>query len=1302
MTSRIEVDAITDEGQVAQTPASASPDVGDPLRSMRVVKWLTRLFVYPGVTALIPLDHAISGLTWQQAISVHVGGFIIATIAIEIAFGQAFKLRKHAAYPNMLVMELGEAQTVDAAAQHALPVLNRLLGVRASFIALAGDEAEHSVASAFGMSRTDAQRYLQAGASSIREATHIQQPVLWEPDGTKSAEVRLNGDERLFFIPVVALQQPIGVLAVVGRKGNRDLKDGELMSNIGSALGLSLENLRQKQDLSESEKRFRTVVTNTQVVLFAIDREGTFTLSEGKGLDALGLKAGEAVGLSVFDVYRDQPQILENIRRGLAGESFAAIVDVGGLAFETQYAPVRDHNGEVVGLTGVATDITERMRAEEALRESETRFRTLVESTFEGIAISEGGKVLEANESFATMFGYESAEVIGLSPLEMTTPASAELIMKHIRSGFAKPYEITGVKKDGTTFDIEVVGKDCLYQGRNARVTAFHDITERKRAEETLRESEEKFRTLAETSAAATFIFQGTRLRYVNSATEALTGYDREELLTMNFWDVMHPDSRELVKQRGLARQRGEPVSRRYEAKLLTKNGEERWADFAVGVIEFEGKPAVLGTAFDVTERKQAEDALRESEEKYRDLVENMSEILYALDKDGRITYVSPVVEQLGGYTPSELIGRLFTEFIHPDDLMPLVESFQRTVSGNLEPSEFRIFTKSGEIRWVRTSSQPVFEGDRVIGLRAVMMDITERKRAEETLREREETLRATIESTEDGILVVGSNGQIAYANARLAKMWRIPKDVLETSDRDKVLTSVMDQLQEPEAFLARARELNHTPDESFDELVFKDGRIFERLSRPLTSEEAPGRVFSFRDITERKRAEDTIKHMAYHDSLTDLPNRALFEDRLTVALAQVRRKRRMAAVMFLDLDRFKVVNDTVGHALGDRLLQSVAERLTGLVRDGDTVARVGGDEFTLLLQEVGRAEEVAEVAERVLDALRQPWVLNGHEFRITTSIGIAMFPNDGEDVDSLLSNADTAMYRAKDQGRDNYKLYTPAMNARIVERLALENSLRHGLERGEFLVYYQPQVDIASGKIVGMEALVRWQHPERGLVFPAEFIPVAEETGLIVPLGAWVLRTACAQNKAWQAAGFPPMRVAVNLSARQFQQRDLIEVVDEVLKETGLEARWLQLEITEGMAMQDVESNIAVLRELREMGVQIAIDDFGTGHSSLSYLSRLPIDVIKIDQSFVQDLTTDPNGAAIARSIIVMAHNLKLRVIAEGVETEEQLAFLKKRRCDEMQGYLFSKPAPAEAFEEMLRQGGRTSRARGPVEASR
>lgn len=443
-------------------------------------------------------------------------------------------------------------------------------------------------------------------------------------------------------------------------------------------------------------------------------------------------------------------------------------------------------------------------------------------------------------------------------------------------------------------------------------------------------------------------------------------------------------------------------------------------------------------------------------------------------------------------------------------------------------------------------------------------------------------------------------------------------------------------------------------------------------------------------EITERKRAEETVRHRAYHDALTDLPNRTLFKDRLTLALAQARRNQHMLAVMFLDLDRFKVVNDTAGHVGGDRLLQGVGDQLKGLVRDGDTVARVGGDEFTLLLPKITRVEDAVEIAQGILEAFRRLRVVAGHEFHITTSIGITIYPTDDGDAEALLRNADIAMYRAKEEGRSNFQVYAPAMNTQILERLALENDLRHGLEREEFVVYYQPQVNISTGQIVGTEALVRWQHPERGLVSPMEFIPVAEETGLIVPLGEWVLHAACAQNKAWQEAGHPSLRVAVNLSAWQFQQRNLTERVAQVLKETGLDPHWLQLEVTEGDAMQDVDFAIKTLRELKEMGVQIAIDDFGTGHSALNYLSRFPIDVVKIDRSFVCDLTIDANDAEIASTIIVMAHNLNLEVIAEGVETEEQLAFLRQRQCDEMQGYLFSKPVPAEELEEMLAQGKR------------
>ncbi|MCH8050478.1 MAG: EAL domain-containing protein [Chloroflexi bacterium] len=415
--------------------------------------------------------------------------------------------------------------------------------------------------------------------------------------------------------------------------------------------------------------------------------------------------------------------------------------------------------------------------------------------------------------------------------------------------------------------------------------------------------------------------------------------------------------------------------------------------------------------------------------------------------------------------------------------------------------------------------------------------------------------------------------------------------------------------------------------------------------------------------------------------------------DRLTLALAQVRREKETLAVMFLDLDPFEAVNDTAGHTEGDRLLQSASERLWGLIREGDTVARVGGDEFAILLSGISQVEGAVAVSKRILKDFRRPWVLDGHEFHVTTSVGIAMYPDDGEDAETLLKNADAAMCRAKEQGRYGFQLYTPAMNVAVLERIALENDLRQALEREDFVLHYQPQVNVSSGRIVGMEALLRWQHPERGLVLPMEFIPVAEETGLILPLGEWVLRTACVQNKAWQEAGLPSMRVAVNLSARQFQSRELVNTVTKILEETGLDPDCLQLEITEGDAMQDTEFTAKVLHDLKVMGVQIVIDDFGTGHSSLSYLARFPIDALKIDRSFVGSLPVDQSAAAITAAIITLAHSLNLSVIAEGVETEEQLAFLKERKCDEFQGYLFSKPWPAEAFEAILSRGKRRAR---------
>ncbi|GMR19459.1 MAG: hypothetical protein BMS9Abin36_0054 [Gammaproteobacteria bacterium] len=440
-----------------------------------------------------------------------------------------------------------------------------------------------------------------------------------------------------------------------------------------------------------------------------------------------------------------------------------------------------------------------------------------------------------------------------------------------------------------------------------------------------------------------------------------------------------------------------------------------------------------------------------------------------------------------------------------------------------------------------------------------------------------------------------------------------------------------------------------------------------------------------FNDITEQKKNEERLAHQAYHDALTNLPNRLLFHDRLNMALAYAQRNDTMLAVLFLDLDRFKNINDSLGHSVGDRLLQGVAERLTHSVRQEDTVARMGGDEFTILLPHTPHTSSVAEVAEKILDTLKRPLHVCGHELFVTASIGISIYPGDTRQAESLMKNADTAMYRAKERGGNNYQFYAPAMNTRALERLTLENKLRHALEREQFLLYYQPQMHLGTGQIVGAEALLRWRTEEGELISPAEFIPLLEETGLIIPVGAWVLQQACMQNGAWQAAGYHPLRIAVNLSARQFGQGDLVSQVLDCLAKAGLQASHLELEITESIMMDAAHAEM--LEAFKRAGLQLAVDDFGTGYSSLSYLKQLPVDTIKIDRSFIRNAAHDSADAAIVKTIITLAHDLKRKVIAEGVETHEQLALLRSLGCDEIQGYLLSRPLAAEVLPAWLDQ---------------
>lgn len=569
-----------------------------------------------------------------------------------------------------------------------------------------------------------------------------------------------------------------------------------------------------------------------------------------------------------------------------------------------------------------------------------------------------------------------------------------------------------------------------------------------------------------------------------------------------------------------------------------------------------------------------------------------------------------------------------------------------------------------------------------------------ERKAVEDALYIERERALVTLNSIGDGVLCTDISGKISYLNlvAESLTGWRredaIGKplgEVFQIIDGGSRKTS-----RDP---LEMAMEQNRTVGLTTNcVLVRRDGfeSAIEDSAAPIHDRTGSiiGAVIVFHDVSAARAISLRMSHSAQHDMVTNLPNRMLLNDRINQAISLAHRQKRPIAVLFMDLDRFKYINDSLGHAVGDQLLQSVSKRLLAGVRGSDTVSRQGGDEFVILLSEIASPEDAGKSARKLLHLLGASHAIEGHDLHIGASIGISIYPKDGEEADTLIKNADTAMYHAKENGRNNFQFFETDMNRRAVERQSLESGLRHALDRNEFLLHYQPKVSLKTGEITGVEALIRWQHPDRGLVAPAQFVPIAEDCGLIVPIGRWVLRTACQQARAWQLAGLQFKRLSVNVSALEFRQKGFAEGVRTILSETGLEAKYLDLELTERVLMEDAESTVAVLQDLKKMGVGLAVDDFGTGYSSLSYLQQFHIDVLKIDQSFVNQISGDPNKSAIVSAIIDMGKNMKQRVIAEGIETPGQLAFLQGLHCSEGQGFLFSHPLAATEFAQLLELG--------------
>jgi diguanylate cyclase (GGDEF)-like protein/PAS domain S-box-containing protein len=939
----------------------------------------------------------------------------------------------------------------------------------------------------------------------------------------------------------------------------------------------------------------------------------------------------------------------------------------------------------------------EQKRQQTNLHESERRYRQMFEGNraVQLLIDPVTGRIMDANAAAAEFYGWTVDElrtmrIWDINPLGEATVRKEMISAAQQRRSY---FVFQHARKDGTLLDVEVHSGPVVIGGRTLLYSIIHDITERRETERALAESEEKFRTMF--NSASVGIYQSTldgRFITANLMFARILGYDSvEELLLKRIGEDIYYDKGE----RAELIQKYAASAYQADVELLwkKKDGSPVWVQLNChSIVKPDGTVLLEGFIIDVTKRKLAEEQVRAANAQRKAVLDAATRIsVIATDPQGTITVFNTGAERLLGYASEEVVGKRSVIDLHrPDELhahaTELLEQYgdranefdvlsRRAAIDGLEEREWTYVRKDGTPVTVLLSVTALRQEDGALtGFLHIANDVTERKQVEAMLRRQSAAMTASM----DGIGIVNEQLEFTFVNDGLAKLYGysnhqsmtgLPLYALyEPSTNDRFTNTILPIVQQRGRWRGEATGLR------------RDGLTFpQEIS--ITSIEGGGLVIVVRDITERTYAEEQIKHLAYHDALTALPNRLLFKDRLTVAISHAQRERLKLAVLFLDLDRFKVINDSLGHNIGDHLLQSVSGRVQSCLRDSDTVARLGGDEFTLLLPSLSVAEDAAVVAQKILDAVRYPFHIEGRELFITTSIGISLYPDDGLDAEALIKNADTAMYQAKEQGRDNYQLFNAFINAKALQRIALEHGLRKALANQELSVYYQPIFDFRLNRIIGMEALLRWNHPTMGMIPPAVFIPLAEAIGMMVPLGTWALRTACAQAKEWHDAGFRGLTLAVNLAVCQLTQPDLLERVREILDETGLPPRLLELEITESTAMQNPENSIRTLYELKKVGLRISLDDFGTGHSSLSYIKRFPIDTLKVDQSFVRDITNDPDTAAIVTAITAMAHSLRLKVIAEGVEFAEQAAFLKRNGCDQMQGYLIKPPVPADQF---------------------
>ncbi len=870
--------------------------------------------------------------------------------------------------------------------------------------------------------------------------------------------------------------------------------------------------------------------------------------------------------------------------------------------------------------------------------------------------------------------------------------------LEHMRAAVHCPIVVI-TAEDQTGLDEEAVEKgafEILHKGKltpEAIARVLRLAEGQRKVQASLESAEQRYRQLIEVAPDAIFVHADWRIVLVNPAMVRLFRAGRtEDLLGREVLELIAPQSRAMVRERMRRLYATQQAVPQAEIEYQRLDGTLFSAEVTGASFLYGGRPAAQVVARDVTERKNAELALRESEARFRSLTELSADWYWEQDAELRMTFHSKGFAHSSGTTSDKLLGKRRWDEPNRVPLVGTWDEHRATLEARQSFKDFEYVRigDDGKRHYLSLSGVPIFDAaGEFKGYRGVGRNITERKEAEAALRQSEARFRSLTELSSDWYWEQDALFRLTYVSAGFARRVGVdPAMVLGKQRWEFEGIMPVSGSWEEHRRVVEAR----LPFRDFEQVrANADGsRTYLSSSGEPVYDEA-GEFKGYRgvgsNVTERKNAEEKLERMAQFDAVTGLANRNLLHERLEQAIAQSQRRGRGAGVLFIDLDRFKLVNDTLGHHVGDELLVQVGRSLKDCVRRDDTVARLGGDEFAVVIADLARPDDAAVVAQKILDSFASPFALGGHEAFITASIGVATFPSDGDGAETLLKCADVAMYRAKESTRNAFCYYTAEMNARATSKLRLNTDLRRALERREFLLHYQPKVDLATGSMIGMEALLRWQHPERGMVSPLEFIPALEESGLILAVGDWVVAEACRQMRDWSHAGLEPSPVAVNLSARQFRRRDLDQVIRRMLAEHGLPPALLELEITESSLMEDPKDAIRQLQALRDAGLRISVDDFGTGYSSLSYLTRLPLSTLKIDRAFVSAAITEPGSAAIVQMVIDMAHRLNFDVVAEGIETDRHVQFLREHGCAQGQGYHFGRPIPAAVMAPRMKR---------------